>query len=169
MPSDRIIDLSIGTAKALGFYGQGLARVRVEYVGRASLAGTDDAALLATLRHGTPAPAPSQRSVWPRADRRQAPPRSDATPMPPERPSAGERRDPRAGRARSADRAGRQRAAGTGRGAPDYVSARAVDGARRQRAPDARPDERPRPLLRQPCTAESRAALPALLSANRTC
>ena len=32
---DRIIDLSIGTAKALDFYGQGLARVRVEYVGRA--------------------------------------------------------------------------------------------------------------------------------------
>ena len=55
----RIIDLSTGTAKALGTYGQGLARVRVEYVGRAGLAGSDDNALLATLRHGTPAPAPS--------------------------------------------------------------------------------------------------------------
>ena len=55
----RIIDLSTGTAKALGSYGQGLARVRVEYVGRAGLAGSDDNALLATLRHGTPAPAPS--------------------------------------------------------------------------------------------------------------
>ena len=29
----RVIDLSIGTAKALDFYGRGLARVRVEYVG----------------------------------------------------------------------------------------------------------------------------------------
>ena len=44
----RIIDLSTGTAKALGTYGQGLARVRVEYVGRAGLAGSDDNALLAT-------------------------------------------------------------------------------------------------------------------------
>ena len=54
----RIIDLSTGTAKALGTYGAGLARVRVEYVGRAGLAGSDDNQLLATLRHGTPAPAP---------------------------------------------------------------------------------------------------------------
>src|SRR4029450_13443772 len=50
----RIIDLSTGTAKALGTYGAGLARVRVEYVGRAGLAGSDDNQLLATLRHGTP-------------------------------------------------------------------------------------------------------------------
>ena len=55
----RIIDLSTGTAKALGTYGQGLARVRVEYVGRAGLAGSDDNALMATLREGAPAPAPS--------------------------------------------------------------------------------------------------------------
>ncbi len=56
---NRIIDLSIGTAKALGFYGHGLARVRVEYVGRAPLEGSDDRMLLATLREGSPAPAPS--------------------------------------------------------------------------------------------------------------
>jgi rare lipoprotein A len=55
----RIIDLSTGAAKALGSHGQGLAPVRVEYVGRAQLAGSDDATLLATLRHGSPAPAPS--------------------------------------------------------------------------------------------------------------
>ena len=41
---NRIIDLSIGTAKALKFYGQGLARVRVEYVGRAPIDGSDDTA-----------------------------------------------------------------------------------------------------------------------------
>src|SRR5215472_13035098 len=57
---NRIVDLSIGTAKALGFYGHGLARVRVEYVGRAPLAGSDDQMLLATLREGSPAPAPSK-------------------------------------------------------------------------------------------------------------
>jgi rare lipoprotein A len=57
---NRIIDLSIGTAKALNFYGHGLARVRVEFVGRAPLEGTDDKLLLATLREGSPAPAPSK-------------------------------------------------------------------------------------------------------------
>jgi len=36
---DRVIDLSIGTAKALDFYKRGLARVRVEYVGRAPIEG----------------------------------------------------------------------------------------------------------------------------------
>src|SRR5438105_6821320 len=57
---NRIIDLSIGTAKALDFYGHGVARVRVEYVGRAPLEGSDDAMLLATLRERSPAPAPSK-------------------------------------------------------------------------------------------------------------
>jgi rare lipoprotein A len=57
---NRIIDLSIGTAKALDSYGHGLAHVRVEYVGRAPLEGSDDAMLLATLREGSPAPAPSK-------------------------------------------------------------------------------------------------------------
>jgi len=57
---NRIIDLSIGTAKALDFYGYGLAQVRVEYVGRAPLEGSDDAMLLATLREGSSAPAPSK-------------------------------------------------------------------------------------------------------------
>lgn len=56
---NRIVDLSVGTAKALGFHGQGLARVRVEYVGRAPREGSDSQMLLATLRHGGPAPAPS--------------------------------------------------------------------------------------------------------------
>jgi rare lipoprotein A len=60
---DRIIDLSIGTAKALDCYGHGLARVRVEYVGRAPLEGSDDRMLMATLREGRPAPAPSRVMV----------------------------------------------------------------------------------------------------------
>src|SRR5262245_3629763 len=51
---NRVIDLSIGTAKALDFYSRGLARVRVEYVGPAPLEGSDDTMLMATLRDGSP-------------------------------------------------------------------------------------------------------------------
>jgi rare lipoprotein A len=57
--SDRIIDVSVKTAILLGFYGSGIAQVRVEYVGRAPLEGSDDSMLIATLRQGEPAPAPS--------------------------------------------------------------------------------------------------------------
>jgi rare lipoprotein A len=60
---ERVTDLSVGAARALGFYDQGLARVRIEYVGRAPLGGSDDRMLLATLRHGNPAPAPSLARV----------------------------------------------------------------------------------------------------------
>src|SRR5512139_3938338 len=47
---NRLIDVSVRTAKLLGFYGQGLTRVKVEYVGRAPLEGSDDRKLEATLR-----------------------------------------------------------------------------------------------------------------------
>ncbi len=57
--ANREIDLSGKAAELLGFRGNGLARVRVEYVGRAPLEGSDDRILLATLREGGPAPAPS--------------------------------------------------------------------------------------------------------------
>ena len=60
---NRVADLSIGTAKALDFYKKGTARVRVEFVGRAPKEGGDDQMLLATLREGTPAPAPSNVMV----------------------------------------------------------------------------------------------------------
>jgi rare lipoprotein A len=56
--SNRVIDLSHKTAQLLGFKDNGVARVRVEYVGRAALEGSDDSRLAATLRHGEPAPAP---------------------------------------------------------------------------------------------------------------
>jgi len=58
--SDRVIDLSHKAADLLGFRQNGVARVKVEYVGRASLEGSDDRKLIATLRHGEPAPAPIQ-------------------------------------------------------------------------------------------------------------
>ena len=50
----RVIDVSVRTAKLLGFYESGTTRVRVDFVGRASLQGSDDSKLEATLRHGDP-------------------------------------------------------------------------------------------------------------------
>jgi rare lipoprotein A len=57
---NRLIDVSQKTAHLLGFHGNGVARVRVEYVGQAALEGSDDKLLETTLRQGgEPAPAPS--------------------------------------------------------------------------------------------------------------
>jgi rare lipoprotein A len=56
--SNRVIDVSSKAAHLLGFKQNGVARVRVEYVGPASLEGSDDRKLIATLRHGAPAPSP---------------------------------------------------------------------------------------------------------------
>jgi rare lipoprotein A len=56
---NRLIDVSNKAAELLEFKGNGVARVRVEYVGRAPLEGSDDRQLIATLRTGTPAPSPS--------------------------------------------------------------------------------------------------------------
>src|SRR5271157_3724752 len=57
--ANRLIDLSHKAAELLDFKGNGIAHVRVEYVGRAPLEGSDDRQLEATLRTGVPAPAPS--------------------------------------------------------------------------------------------------------------
>ncbi len=52
----RVMDVSSRAADVLGFKGIGTARVKVEYVGRAPLEGSDDGALLASLRtDGSPA------------------------------------------------------------------------------------------------------------------
>src|SRR5205814_10544901 len=56
---NRLIDVSNRAAELLEFKGNGVARVRVEYVGRAPLEGSDDTQLMATLRTGVPAPSPS--------------------------------------------------------------------------------------------------------------
>jgi rare lipoprotein A len=56
---NRLIDVSNNAARLLDFKGNGIARVRVEYVGRAPLEGSDDRLLEATLRTGEPAPIPS--------------------------------------------------------------------------------------------------------------
>jgi rare lipoprotein A len=89
---DRVIDLSVKTAKLLGFYGHGLAKVKVDYVGRAPLAGSDDSKLMATLREGAPG---STSPVLVASNKSFAPDYFDARPMtqlpshtpaPPERP-----------------------------------------------------------------------------------
>src|SRR5712672_909934 len=56
---NRLVDVSNRAAELLEFKGNGVARVRVEYVARAPLEGSDDRQLMATLRTGEPAPSPS--------------------------------------------------------------------------------------------------------------
>jgi len=77
---NRVIDVSERAAAALGFHRKGTAKVRVEYVGRASINGSDDRILLASLRtdgqpasltnvgstmiaQATPRPAPATREA----------------------------------------------------------------------------------------------------------
>ena len=55
---NRLIDVSTRAAHLLGFYNRGTVPVRVEYVGRAPVEGTDARILEATLRDHEPAPAP---------------------------------------------------------------------------------------------------------------
>ena len=74
---NRLIDVSNKAAELLEFKGNGVARVRVEYVGRAPLEGSDDRQLIATLRTGTPAPSPSLVRI------------ASARPFVPEGPSHG--------------------------------------------------------------------------------
>jgi rare lipoprotein A len=76
---NRLIDVSNRAAELLEFKGNGVARVRVEYVGRAPLEGSDDRQLLATLRTGEPAPSPSAVRV------------ASARPFVPEMPSSAGR------------------------------------------------------------------------------
>jgi rare lipoprotein A len=86
--ANRLIDVSVRTAKLLGFYDNGVTRVRVDYVGRAALEGSDDTKLAATLRSGVPAPGPSEiklASSRPFVPQSAAPIRG-AIPVPMERP-----------------------------------------------------------------------------------
>jgi len=92
--ANREIDVSWKAAELLGFHRYGVAHVRVEYVAEAPLEGSDDRRLMATLRDGQPAPAPSTVMV---ASAKPFLPRGAETPLPPERPfdlgfsDAGER------------------------------------------------------------------------------
>src|ERR1700686_680656 len=88
---NRLIDVSNKAAELLEFKGNGVAHVRVEYVGRAPLEGSDDRQLIATLRTGVPAPSPSlirvapARSFVPETPSSGRPIRGEA-PMPEGRP-----------------------------------------------------------------------------------
>lgn len=55
---NRIIDVSRRAAHLLGFANRGVAWVRVQYVGRAPMGGSDDQVLASTLRENEPAPVP---------------------------------------------------------------------------------------------------------------
>ncbi|MGY2050890.1 septal ring lytic transglycosylase RlpA family protein [Methylobacterium sp. JK268] len=55
----RLMDVSERVAEALEFHRRGTTKVRVEYLGKASVAGSDDRKLMATLRtDGQPAGSP---------------------------------------------------------------------------------------------------------------
>jgi rare lipoprotein A len=88
---NRLMDVSSRAAELLEFKGNGVARVRVEYVGRAPLEGSDDRQLIATLRTGVPAPSPSlvrvasARSFVPEMSSSSRPIRGEV-PMPEGRP-----------------------------------------------------------------------------------
>lgn len=88
--ANRVIDVSVRAAQLLAFHNNGVARVRVEYVGAAPLEGSDDRLLAATLREGEPAPAPSPIMVAsakpfvPAVDK--TPAFRSAVPIPPDRP-----------------------------------------------------------------------------------
>ena len=85
---DRVIDVSVKTAKLLGFYGNGLTKVKVEYVGHAPLQGSEDRKLAATLREGAPGSGPP---VLVASNKPYAPTYFDSRPLthvpaPPDRP-----------------------------------------------------------------------------------
>src|SRR6195256_2093816 len=88
---NRLVDVSNRAAELLEFKGNGVARVRVEYVARAPLEGSDDRQLMATLRTGIPAPSPSlvrvasARPFVPEVSPHGRPIRGEV-PMPDERP-----------------------------------------------------------------------------------
>lgn len=89
----RVLDVSYRTAELLGFAKFGVARVRVEYVGRAPLDGSDDTKLAMTLRQdGGPAQAPADSGVMVASAKPFIPsvpqvmPASAEAPLPPSRP-----------------------------------------------------------------------------------
>ena len=141
--ANRLIDVSVRTAKLLGFYDNGVTRVRVDYVGRAALEGSDDTKLAATLRSGTPAPGPSEvriassRPFLPQS----AEPVRGAVPMPADRPFE-------LGHDETAARVARRAAGERGRGGDPPAD--------RSRWPPSR-----KPPRRSPRTASKPAAKPA--------
>jgi rare lipoprotein A len=80
----RIMDVSQRVAEALDFRRVGTTKVKVEYIGRAALAGSDDRKLLATLREDgrpasfTPVMVPDRRNGVRTADLSQSTPLAES-------------------------------------------------------------------------------------------
>ena len=117
---NRLMDVSSRAAELLEFKGNGVARVRVEYVGRAPLEGSDDRLLMATLRTGEPAPSPSlvrvasARPFVPEMSRSARPIRDDV-PIPEGRPyNLGSTQPEQAAMAAPAERTAFARPRGSG-------------------------------------------------------
>ncbi len=134
----RVMDVSSRVADVLDFKGAGTAKVKVEYVGRAPLEGSDDSTLLASLRtNGAPATIDGLPSGAPVMVASQAPTSSCRISSSP----------PRRGRLRAAGRrtgAGQSARAGGGRlGAKSQIAESAAAAAAPLRPRRDRPHDRP--------------------------
>ena len=79
----RVMDVSQRVAEALAFKTEGTGRIRIDYVGRASLAGADDDRLLATLTtDGRPARLDGMAEPARVADEALPPPPDGPSPLP---------------------------------------------------------------------------------------
>jgi rare lipoprotein A len=83
--ANRIVDVSRKVAETLDFHRKGSTKVRVDYIGTASLDGSDDQTLLATLRFDGPAmleepPATDQKRSEVAEDKPAIVARTDITP-----------------------------------------------------------------------------------------
>ena len=80
--SGRVMDVSSRTAEALGFKSMGTAHIKVEYVSKAGLSGSDDTKLLASLRtDGRPAVLDGSPSLPPTMVAQAAPPQERPAPQ----------------------------------------------------------------------------------------
>lgn len=85
----RVMDVSQRVAEALMFRGEGTARVRIDYVGRAPLQGSDDDQLMATLRtDGGPAQLAGAAAETPVVSARADDETASRTPQPGGQPGA---------------------------------------------------------------------------------
>ena len=140
--ANRVIDLSKRAAHTLGLHQRGLARVRVEYVGRASLAGSDDRKLMATLRNGAPAPAP----------RTMVADASQAVPQPRAQARAESQAPSRSARQREVQ------VASAGSFRPEYFDPRPMTGAEKRAAPEPRRSAPQPDIARTPLLPPQRSA-----------
>ena len=134
----RVMDVSQRVAEALDFHRIGTARVKVDYVGHAALAGSDDDQAARDAARGRQAGDAAGR----RADHGGDQSARDAEPR---RPARARGRAPQPERA---ERATASRAEAQGRGRPAPKRARSRARAAPRRAVDRRRESRSRPFRR---------------------